>query len=69
MTMKQLASAIAKAEGKKHEASIGDVREILSIITTMSAKAMNRSKGRNRGPLCVLNEAAMKKYGRLKSKG
>jgi hypothetical protein len=31
-SMRKLASAIAKLEGKKHEASIGDVREILKII-------------------------------------
>lgn len=32
MTVKELCSKIAKAEGKKHEASIGDVREIVGII-------------------------------------
>lgn len=30
--MNQLASAIAKYEGKKHQASIGDIREIIKII-------------------------------------
>lgn len=32
MEMRALASMIAKREGKKHQASVGDVREILSIL-------------------------------------
>lgn len=32
-TIKGLASAIAKKEGKKSQARIGDVREILSILS------------------------------------
>lgn len=32
MTFETAASKLAKAEGKKHQASIGDVREILAII-------------------------------------
>jgi hypothetical protein len=32
MTLNELASLIANAEGKKHQASIGDVREILKIL-------------------------------------
>jgi hypothetical protein len=32
MTVNELASIIAKAEGKKHQASIGDIREILKIL-------------------------------------
>lgn len=31
-TIKALASAIAKKEGKKSQARIGDIREILSIL-------------------------------------
>lgn len=38
MTMRKLASAIAKREGKKHQASVGDVREILKIIYTLDAE-------------------------------
>lgn len=33
MTLRELASAIAKKEGKKSEARIGDIREILKILT------------------------------------
>ena len=36
MTVKQLASAIAKAEGKKSEVSIGNIREILKIIADLN---------------------------------
>jgi len=32
-TIKGLASAIAKREGKKSQARIGDIREILSILS------------------------------------
>lgn len=32
MTIKELCSRIARQEGLKHEASIGDVREIVGII-------------------------------------
>lgn len=31
MTVQELASLIAKQEGKRHQASVGDVREILKI--------------------------------------
>lgn len=37
MTMKKLASHIAALEGKKHEASIGDVREIIKLISIACA--------------------------------
>lgn len=32
MTKKELVKAIASLEGKKHQASVGDIREILTII-------------------------------------
>lgn len=35
MTLNKLASAIAKREGKKSQAHIGDIREILGIISDM----------------------------------
>lgn len=38
MTPNQLAILISKREGKKHEASIGDIKEILKIIATMAAE-------------------------------
>ena len=33
MTLKELVSKIAKEEGKKHEAPVGDVREIVGLIS------------------------------------
>lgn len=35
MTMQDLASKIARIEGKKSQARIGDIREILSILGDM----------------------------------
>lgn len=35
MTVKTLASTIAKREGKKSEARIGDIREILGILSDL----------------------------------
>lgn len=41
MTLKELVSAIAKEEGKKHQASVGDVREIVGIISDLLWKFGN----------------------------
>jgi hypothetical protein len=35
MTVKQMIAKIARLEGKKHQASIGDIREIVGIICTI----------------------------------
>lgn len=32
MTKKELVKAIASLEGKRHQASVGDIREILTIV-------------------------------------
>ena len=32
MTSRQLASLLAKTEGKKHQATVGDVREVIAIL-------------------------------------
>jgi len=40
MTPNSLASRIAKSEGKKHEASIGDVREIVRLIIEIAITDM-----------------------------
>lgn len=36
MNIKEIASAIAKAEGHKSQARIGDIREILGILADMT---------------------------------
>ncbi len=38
MTLRELASEIAKEEGKKHQAVVGDVREIISVISDIMYK-------------------------------
>lgn len=35
MTYSQLVKRISKLEGKKHQCSVGDVRELLAIISEM----------------------------------
>ncbi len=35
ITMRRLASELALAEGRKHQASVGDVREILALLSDM----------------------------------
>lgn len=37
LTLQRLASKISKIEGRKHQASIGDIREILKIICGLIA--------------------------------
>lgn len=44
MTLNKLASMIAKREGKKHQASIGDIREILRIICALDAEDTIKNK-------------------------
>lgn len=51
----KLASEIAKIEGGKSQARIGDIRQILKIICTMHAKAIRQHKKR---PTAVLMEYA-----------
>lgn len=40
MTLQNLASKVAKLEGKKSQARIGDIREILKIITQIMGEEM-----------------------------
>lgn len=37
-TMKEIVSKVAKEEGGKHQASVGDVREIMRILSLEMAK-------------------------------
>lgn len=55
LTISKLASLIALKEGKKHNATMGDVREILSILTQMISDDASASV------LYVLIGAARKK--------
>jgi len=38
MTQKKLAEIVAKLEGKKHQASIADIREIIRILVDLECK-------------------------------
>lgn len=40
MDLNKLATAIANKEGKKHQATIGDIREIIRIIVDFEAAAL-----------------------------
>lgn len=42
MTIQRLASQIAKREGKKSQARIGDIREILGIMSDIFHEALER---------------------------
>lgn len=37
MTIQKLASKLAKYEGKKHQATIGDIRELLALLSDLCA--------------------------------
>lgn len=53
MTIQQLASAIAKREGKKSQARIGDIREILKIVCELDADAIEEDRD-SKGPIACL---------------
>jgi len=60
-TITQLASAIAKREGKKHQASIGDVREILRILEDLTIEYCHTSPNRYSSPLYLIFISAFMK--------
>ena len=57
MTLNQLASALAHAEGKKHQASIGDIRELLKLLVEAEAGAIVDAGGES--PVVIIRSAAM----------
>jgi len=56
MTFQQIASALAKAEGKKSQASIGDIRELLKLLV----KQEKETPIEKEGPLTALLKLAQK---------
>lgn len=67
MTMRTLASKIAKREGKKHQASVGDIREILKILVTIVAEEEEQDEA---GTFALLAGEALKvKAKNAKKKG
>ena len=63
MAMEKLASRIAKREGKRSQARIGDIREILKIIVEMQVEAVGNLAG---GPIDALSERVAKKLAKFK---
>lgn len=63
MTVAKMASEIAKLEGKKSQARIGDIREILKIIVSESSKQyFEQINGGNTDPWTeILADLAIKK--------
>lgn len=61
MTLKKLASEIAKREGKKSQARIGDIREILKIIVQMECVFGMGASGYDDGPAGAIHRAALAK--------
>ena len=57
MTINELASALAKAEGKKHQASIGDIRELLKLLVEAEAGSIVDAGGES--PAVIIRSAAM----------
>lgn len=55
MTIQRLASLIAKAEGKKSKARIGDIREILKILVDIDSDYTFNGDIKNT-PLWMLRE-------------
>lgn len=79
MTLNKLASLIAKREGKKHQASIGDIREILKIMVGMETEARKLwdvkdgtfvplHKYAKLSPCCTIGSASDKKNKKKKAK-
>lgn len=54
MTINALASEICKREGKRSQARIGDVREILKIIASIQAEQMMKNKDPKVGAVFAL---------------
>lgn len=53
MNIKQLASYIAKAEGKTHQSSVGDIREVLALLSDVINRE-NVEKGYSSSMLALL---------------
>jgi hypothetical protein len=54
MTLRQLASKIAKAEGKKSQVAIGNIREILKALINIEAELIVNGEDAKGGALYLL---------------
>lgn len=67
MTLQKLASEIAKREGKKSQARIGDIREILKLLAVIEAEMYMLNPG-EMGPLGSVRTQAEKLIKKLQTK-
>lgn len=68
MTLNQLASKIAKREGKKSQARIGDIREILGILADLVHETSMDDLNGPKDPMQTLYDAASARAARRKLK-
>lgn len=66
MTLNKLASMIAKREGKKSQARIGDIREILKLIVEIQAELLDSDEPFESWPSMAISEQALKRTKRKK---
>ena len=59
---------IAHREGKKSQARIGDIREILKVLTTLQAEALFEPLGEDQWPMRTLADDTQKKLDKLFAK-
>ena len=64
MTLNALASKLAKLEGKKSQARIGDIRELIKLLVQMDAEG----DGDSESPLFALIQASATLAKKLKDK-
>jgi hypothetical protein len=70
-SLRKLASGIAKREGKKSQARIGDIREIIRIICELEGEELVKDPTGNSSVLNLICDAACKHRDKLlkKAKG
>jgi len=66
LTFQKLASQIAKREGKKSQARIGDIREILKTIVDLEVECAEREAKYEEHPVAFIIDAAAKRMKRKK---
>lgn len=64
MNLRQLASFIARQEGKKHQASIGDIREILRILVEREEICYRKNLSARSFPSEIITRAGKKRANR-----
>lgn len=68
MTLNQLASKIAKQEGKKSQIKIGDIREALRVVVELEISWMKSLDPLTDSPLQILAQYALNKIEKMPKK-